>query len=234
MSSEAGGGGDEDGSTQRMRAHWPKQARGRRRYEEILDAADRLLQRIEPADFTIQAVSEEAGISGATVYQYFRSPGRVLTALSHRYFAESPGRSGERLSAEICTFEQFDAIVYERARQFLHARPAMGKLLFGTSPVADLSPRDPQDNVLLVEKALANLEKVFVLPSGLDLVQRLLEVLIISNALWALSFQRHGRITDEMAERARLARVAYIRTFLPDGLELRSSSEPESGPGPDR
>jgi AcrR family transcriptional regulator len=107
----------------------------------------RLLQRIEPPDFSIHAVAAEAGISVATAYQYFRSPGRVLTALSQRYFADSPIRSGGTLSARVSTLEQFDALLFERAR---------------------------------------------------------------------------------------LVRVACSRTFLPERLELRTTVEPESGPGTDR
>ena len=51
-------------------------------------------------------------------------------------------------------------------------------------------------------------------------------MIVINVSIWALSYHRHGRITDQMAERARLARVSYAKTFLPDRFELRPSHEP--------
>jgi hypothetical protein len=46
------------------------------------------------------------------------------------------------------------------------------------------------------------------------LLEKFVEMIVINEAIWALSYHRHGRITDEMAERARLARVSYAQTFL--------------------
>jgi hypothetical protein len=81
--------------------------------------------------------------------------------------------------------------------------------------------------VLLAEKGLMAFSRVFVVPPVENLLERFLELLAISNAMWALSFHRHGEITEDMAARARLARVAYARTFMPERLELRGAQEQE-------
>lgn len=60
----------------------------------------------------------------------------------------------------------------------------------------------------------------------LDLHDRLVEVIVINDAIWSLSIHRHGHITDEMEEQARRARIAYSRTFLPEYLPLRAKDRP--------
>lgn len=59
------------------------------------------------------------------------------------------------------------------------------------------------------------------MPELPDLVERFSELILISDALWALSVYRHGHITDASEEQARRAREAYARTFLPEYLKLR-------------
>jgi hypothetical protein len=81
--------------------------------------------------------------------------------------------------------------------------------------------------VLLAERGLAVFQQLFILPASPGLLENFVEMIVINEAIWALSYHRHGRITDEMAERARLARISYARTFFPEHLEPRSPHEPD-------
>lgn len=227
MAPEADIGGTGASERPRLALHRPTQERGRRRFESILDAADRLLQRVDPVNFSINALAGEAGVSTQSIYQYFRSPSVVLAALAERYAFETPTRTGQALPPDIRTWEQFDAQIFERAREFLQAHISAQKLLFGTGHSGESPMRDHDEDVLIAESGFMAFSRVFVLPPGENLLDRFLELLVISNAIWALSFHRHGHITDEMAARARLARVAYARTFLPERLELRNAQDQE-------
>jgi TetR/AcrR family transcriptional regulator, mexCD-oprJ operon repressor len=60
----------------------PRQVTAERNVEAILDAAERLLQRRDPA--SISAVAGEAGVSRPTVYAHFAERERLLEALVER------------------------------------------------------------------------------------------------------------------------------------------------------
>jgi len=214
------------GSKARLAIRWPTQERSRRRFEGILDAADRLLERSDPADFSIYALAPEAGMSAPSIYHFFRSPTLVLTALADRYLQAFLALMDEPLPAGLTTWEELDGHLFERAREFFEAHAPARKLLLGAAYSSEIRKRDLNNDVLIAEKALAAFRQIFILPDSRGLLEHFVEVIVVNEAIWALSYHRHGRITDEMNERARLARVSYARTFLPQQLPFRGTCEP--------
>ena len=209
---------------------WPTQERSRRRFEAILDAADRLLERIDPADFSIYALAPEVGISAPSIYHFFRSPALVLMALADRYMARFMALMDVPPPAGLTTWQELEGHIFEGARQFFEAHAPARKLLLGAAYTTEFRRRDLNHDVLLAEKGLAVFQQVFILPATPGLLENFVEMIVINESIWALSYHRHGRITDQMAERARLARVSYAKTFLPERLEPR----PSHAPGPAR
>jgi AcrR family transcriptional regulator len=208
---------------------WPTQERSRRRFEAILDAADRLLERSEPAEFSIYALAPEAGMSAPSIYHFFRSPTLVLMALADRYLAALLDLMDAPLPAGLTAWQELEDHLFERAREFFGAHAPARKLLLGAAYSSEIRKRDLNNDVRIAEKALVTFQRVFTLPASPDMLDHFVEMIVINEAIWALSYHRHGRITDEMNARARLARVAYARSFLPERLELRATHEP--GPG---
>jgi AcrR family transcriptional regulator len=205
---------------------WPTQERSRRRFEEILDAADRLLERSDPADFSIYALAPEAGMSAPSIYHFFRSPTLVLTALADRYLHAFLALMDVPLPTGITTWQDLEDHLFERAREFFEAHAPARKLLLGAAYSSEIRKRDLNNDVLIAEKALAAFHRAFILPDTPGLLEHFVEIIVINEAIWALSYHRHGRITDEMNDRARLARVSYATTFLPEHLQLRTTDEP--------
>lgn len=78
---------------------------------EILMAAQRVMQRVGPANFTLQRVSDEAGLAPATLIQRFGSKRQLLRALSD----SAPGHSAAIVAA---MREQHDSPLAV-AREFL-------------------------------------------------------------------------------------------------------------------
>jgi AcrR family transcriptional regulator len=214
----------------RLAIRWPMQRRSRRRFEEVLDAADRLLEHSDPADISIYALAPEAGMSAPSIYHFFRSPTLVLTALADRYLHAFLALMDVPLPTGITTWQDLEDHLFERAREFFEAHAPARKLLLGAAYSSEIRKRDLNNDVLIAERALAAFRQVFVLPASPGLLEHFVEMIVINEAIWALSYHRHGRITDEMNERARLARVSYARTFLPEQLQLRGPREP----GPNR
>jgi len=209
---------DADGA-ERPGIRKPTQERSRRRFEAILDAADRLLERSDPLEFSIYALAPEAGMSAQAIYHFFRSPALVLAALADRYMASFLALMDPPPPPGLETWQQVESYQFERARQFFEARAPARKLLLGAAYSSEFRSRDLNHDVLLAEKGLALLQQQFVLPPLTDLLDRFVELIVINESIWALSYHRHGRITDQMAERARLARISYASTFLPERLK---------------
>ncbi|HET6763291.1 MAG TPA: helix-turn-helix domain-containing protein [Longimicrobiaceae bacterium] len=63
----------------------PRQERGQRRYDEILDAAARLVEEVGPDAVTVQAISVRARASKGSMYHFFPDRESVLAALVERH-----------------------------------------------------------------------------------------------------------------------------------------------------
>lgn len=213
----------------RLGIRWPTQERSRRRFEEILDAADRLLERCDPADFSIYALAPEAGMSAPSIYHFFRSPALVLMTLADRYLHKLLALMDEPLPTHLTTWAQLQDHLFERARVFFEAHAPARKLLLGAAYTTETRKRDLNNDVRIAEKALARFQQVYLVPDTPDLLERFVETIVINESIWALSYHRYGRITDQMAARARVARVAYAMTFLPERLELHPTRATDAG-----
>ena len=78
-------------------ARAPRQERGRKRREEILDAAEQLMLEVGPAAASIQDIAKRAGSSVGSIYHFFPTKEAILAALFTRHEAEV-----EEVVARIC------------------------------------------------------------------------------------------------------------------------------------
>ncbi|CCD88711.1 TetR/AcrR family transcriptional regulator [Bradyrhizobium sp. ORS 285] len=69
-------------------ARAPRQARGRERREQLLDAAAALIAESGLAAVSMHAAAERAGASIGSVYHFFRDKDQMLDALAERHDAE--------------------------------------------------------------------------------------------------------------------------------------------------
>ncbi|MGJ5201914.1 TetR/AcrR family transcriptional regulator [Bradyrhizobium sp. HKCCYLR20261] len=72
----------------RATARAPRQARGRERREQLLDAAAALIAESGLAAVSMHAAAERAGASIGSVYHFFRDKDQMLDALAERHDAE--------------------------------------------------------------------------------------------------------------------------------------------------
>ena len=203
----------------------PTQERSRQRFEDILNAAERLLERDEHSNIGIYAIAAEATIPPASVYHFFAEMPLVFTALAERYLEKFGGLATLDVSPIARSWQDVDAALFERARSFYNrSRPAR-QVLLGSGLWMGSAERHISFNRELAMKVIEQFEAAFVVPHVPDLLDRVTEILVLNDALWVLSYLRHGDITDDMAEQARRARVAYARTFLPEFLPRRDAAE---------
>ncbi|GAA4185350.1 TetR/AcrR family transcriptional regulator [Streptosporangium oxazolinicum] len=112
-----------------------RQARGLRRMEEILDAAEEVIAEIGYADMTTNAVAERAGMSPGSLYQFFRNKEEILDGLLDRF---TEGRSAHweaRLTGDVLRMPVADLIdqVVDEIVAYKTSRPAYWALLHGSA-----------------------------------------------------------------------------------------------------
>lgn len=67
-----------------------RQARGQRRIDQLLDAADAVFARLGYERATTNAICEQAGVSPGTLYQFFPNKQAMAEALAARYLERLP------------------------------------------------------------------------------------------------------------------------------------------------
>jgi len=77
-------------SPDRASATPPRQARGQRRIDQLLDAADTVFAQIGYERATTNAVCAQAGVSPGTLYQFFPNKQAIAEALAARYLERLP------------------------------------------------------------------------------------------------------------------------------------------------
>lgn len=84
-----------EGVAQRL----PRQERGRRRVDEILDAAEALIVEAGPSACSVQELARRAGASVGSMYHFFPTKDAIFEALRMRYAAEGHAMAA-RIQAE--------------------------------------------------------------------------------------------------------------------------------------
>jgi AcrR family transcriptional regulator len=202
----------------------PTQERGRQKFESILDAADRLLVNRDPADISIYDLAAELKTSPPSIYHFFPDISLVFVGLAERYIQEMEQMP---LGADkpVAGWQELFDIPFERVRVMYESRSPVRKILLGPGLSYEILNRDLATSVVNAGRLLELMADNFETPNIPDLLDRLVEMIRINDAMWMLSFYRHGSITDEGAELARRARTAYLRTVLPEHLPRRARTK---------
>jgi len=114
------------------------------RREELLDAADRIVQRDGPAA-SMRAMAAEAGITKPVLYRYFGDKNGLLTALADRHTRDllerlrAALRSGDdRRSRAAATIDAYLRAIEERIGRPLVSCPAEVDIALSMQKTADL------------------------------------------------------------------------------------------------
>lgn len=193
------------------------------RFEAILDSAERLLGMLKPDEVSVYTIAEEARISPPSIYQFFSDSSQIFIALAERIHAGFVDGFDALPVGEFRSWQELLSLRFRDARSYYNSHPAARRLLLGSGLSAEIRARDLQIDRQVAERSIDELQRLFFFPDLPEMVERFTELLVINDALWALSVHRHGIITDAYDEQARRAREAYCRTFLPEYLPMRQS-----------
>lgn len=207
----------------------PAQKRSRARFEAILDGAERLLDTLPASAISIHAIAAEVGISPPSIYHFFPEPQLVFSALAERYLKRFEEGVLTSVPDKVESWQDLQTLQYRAGQRWFNAHPAARQVLLG-GPAwsSDIRLQDIDSNFVTAGRSMELMAQRFIMPEIPDLCDRLVEVIVINDAIWSLSIHRYGFITDEMEEQARRARIAYSRTFLPEYLPVRAGGEQPS------
>lgn len=202
----------------------PRQERSRQRFDAILDAAADLLETLEPEEVSIYTLAEQVQMSPPSIYHFFPDANWVFVALAERIYDRFLAGFDEPPAGTIRSWQELQGSRFGEARAFFNSNGAARRLLLGSGLSSAIRVRDLEIDRELSKRSVDEMAALFILPEIPDLVDRITEMMVMSDALWSLSVYRSGTITDEMAEQARRARESYARTFLPEYLPLRGAA----------
>ena len=131
----------------------PRQDRGRRRVDEILDAAEALTLEVGSAEMSIQDIARRAGASIGSIYHFFPTKDAILGALRARHFDEVRAmllamHAGLRGASALSLRGMIDAVISPLA-ELVERRPVIWALTAGAPPrLGEVRPPDAADAAL--------------------------------------------------------------------------------------
>jgi AcrR family transcriptional regulator len=214
-------------------ARRPAQKRSHARVNALLDAADRLLQDREISDIGLYDVAHEAKVPPTSAYHFFPTKESVFLALAERYLRKMHASLDAPLDLEaIERWQDLVAARYWRVVEYFNASLSARKLFMGTALHSDIRKLDFQDMDTLAAGTYRSMDLYFVMPYVRDPAFKFNVSFAIHDGIWAVSFAKHGHITQEFAKEGLRAVLAYMSTFLPETIALRAPPDgAEPGPG---
>jgi AcrR family transcriptional regulator len=200
----------------------PVRSTGVARYEGLLDALEGLLADKEPEDVSLRELARVADAPVASVYHFFPSMSAALVGLAERHMQTFVDILAEPLDVDaLVSWEDFVILVSERSRAYYNAHPVVLKLILGPEQSWSIRELDLQNNRRLARFFFEAARAHFELPESDSLLDRFEIAITMTDSIWALSYARHGTITDELAREAQRAALSYLRGYLPTYAEKR-------------
>ncbi|HEV7415363.1 TetR/AcrR family transcriptional regulator [Tianweitania sediminis] len=193
--------------------------RGLERYNTLLDATEQLLAENSDEDISLAQIAEAAGIPLASVYHFFPNRNAAFVALALRFNEEIYRLSIEPLAdPEPQSWQDMLHMKHARAAAFQNSRPAALRLFLGAGVSVAVRNADLSGNARIARSRERLFEAYFYMPHIPDFVDRLEIAGASMDGIWALSYGRHGFITEDFRKEATAGAIDYLRRFLPEFL----------------
>lgn len=192
----------------------PQQSRSRKRFELILQEADKLLLEEGLSGFSIPELAKRLGFTRTSIYHFFPTPQAILNEVTRRYLK---GLDDEFLAARAAAtkvnWREAVLMIAEVVSNYYNAHPVGRMLILGMS---------------------ASEESYHALAAAMDQIQRQIDVLMpafgfrasssnpnvaaltveIGTACLRLSYHLHGEITKEYQKECARVMISYLENFI--------------------
>jgi AcrR family transcriptional regulator len=202
----------------------PSRARGKLRYEALLEATELLLNTEDPDSIGLYDIAKKANVPPASIYHFFPTKEASFLALAQHYVEGLSQALNEPIeAAAIRSWQDLAAIDMRRSADFHNAHVPMMKINYGGFGGVGTRDIDAMYVRTLASSVYARMNKVFHMPFMRNPEDIFEMRMAIIDAIYAISYRRHGKITDHYFREAHRAVVAFMSQVLPPRLELRES-----------
>lgn len=192
------------------------------RFQKLLEATATLLEEHDPLEIGLYQIAKQAGVPPASVYHFFPAREAALQALCQRYIDRLSERLEEPIdAAAITSWQQLQWIDMRRSMEFHNANVPLMKIYYNGFVGHDGRQLDAAFSNRLAAAHYPRLDSIFVMPPITDPTMMYEMEFAIADGIWALSYRRHGEITERYFEESYNAVNAFKRQFLPLKLEAR-------------
>ncbi len=195
-------------------ARQPQQERGVRRFEAVMEEAERLLVEEGLNGFSIPTLAERLGFTRRSIYKFFPTPYAVLNELTRRQLQELERRLTSAVPALLqMSYSDTVAEIVRIGAEFYNGSPIARLLILG-GPVTDSSYHAQNLTLKLLgdwnRSALAA-RGVTLPPSPPDVSTLLVEIVL---ACYRQSYLQHGEIIPAYCDEAAYAMKAYLSRYI--------------------
>lgn len=193
----------------------PLQVRSRDRVDRVLKVAEKLVVEVGSEGLSIPEVARVSDVPRASIYQFFPNKYALLLAISDIHLRRvSDLVAGFRDQLQGGSLEDIARRITRAAADYYNQHPVASVLILGgpMSRKAYLSQEITiQDIGLQLRAVLVHNSPDLRVPESPDVMTIAVE---IAFACMKHSYYTHATITDEMADQAAVAALAYLRVML--------------------
>ena len=192
------------------------------RRQQLINAASDLLAEHAVEEIALADIAKHAGIPAGSAYHFYPNAHSVFIAVAEE-FGDVLGESLSRpfVGAEADSWQLILAACIDRAVKIFENSPAYTQLIISGKAPSDIKLADRGHDEEVGRIILGAIEQHFELTPFPRVYEVFFYTTEIVDLMFMLSVNKHGRITDEMAEEAKRAGVAYLRQYLPEFLPRR-------------
>lgn len=200
----------------------PSRGPGVVRFNALVDATERLLTEHSPDDIGLYQIGEAAGAPMASVYHFFPTTDAAFLALTERYLEGFLALTQQPVEAsKLRSWQDLVDHDLRQAMEFYNTHPPAMKIFLGGFGGLEARQANIRYNRGIAMSLYARLNAAFHMPLIRDVATKFQIAVTLLDAVWAVSYEAHGRITDEFCREAKAVLVSYCGLILPPQLEPR-------------
>jgi len=208
----------------RKTAKRPNQARSKARVEAILQAAEKLLENHTQEEIGPYEIAAEADIPPGSVYYFFPTIGDLWAELTMKVARQTILgllKTGMNPDVAALGWQALFELNLSSTVDFYNSNPALAELILGPNTSREIYTSFDKGDITTSKISERILKKYYHLPHMPKLRLKLVTAIVASEAIMKQSYRTHGYITDELKQEALHLLITYMRTILPEELELR-------------
>ena len=189
-------------------------APGRKRRQELLDAAYALLCDKEIEDISFRDIAQRAGVPEGSAYHFFANRFDVFSALAYALNAEFARAHQKPVPpSRRKTWHRLAEYMVDVGARIYAKNPPARQLFIGGKTPPEVKQADRINDRDVGDAMHHSFARYFEIPDTDEMRDAFYYFIEITDLFFTLSIVEHGKITPAMLKEAKRAGVAYLETY---------------------